>query len=154
MKNIYSICALLGLASVQSLRILPENSLSELRPEDNQDLQLSSDINLLAEPCAEPLEISEANLRVELDYFSRRFEKKHYDNAMKIYSELKKKGAAPQLSVHTWELYDKAFSFARVRRFEEVQHHMDLIQHFQDNLNQNFSNGQNVANFIDVCKKA
>ena len=31
---------------------------------------------------------------------------------------------------------------------------MDLIQHFEDNLNQNFTNGQHVANFIQVAKAA
>ena len=31
---------------------------------------------------------------------------------------------------------------------------MDLIQHMEDNLNQNFSNGQHLAQFIQVCKAA
>ena len=31
---------------------------------------------------------------------------------------------------------------------------MDLIQHFEDNLNQNFTNQQAVENFIQVGKKA
>jgi hypothetical protein len=32
----------------------------------------------------------------------------------------KKSGVAPKLSVHTYELYDKAFSFPRVRRYAFV----------------------------------
>ena len=63
-------------------------------------------------------------------------------------------GQAPKLSVHTWELYDEAFAFPRVRRYDLVQQHMDLIQHFEDNLNQNMSNGQLVSNYIKVCKDA
>jgi len=39
---------------------------------------------------------------------------------MKIYKELVKDGADPQLYVTTWELYDKAFSFPRVRRYDFV----------------------------------
>ena len=31
---------------------------------------------------------------------------------------------------------------------------MDLLQHFEDNLNQNFMNSQNLANFIKVGKSA
>ena len=31
---------------------------------------------------------------------------------------------------------------------------MDLIQHFEDNLNSNFTNQQNVENFITVAKEA
>ena len=105
-------------------------------------------------PCEEALEVSEAELNIQLDYFSRKFDMKHYDNAMKIYGELKKQGKNPKLQVTTWELYDKAFSFPRVRRYDLVQQHMDLIQHMEDNLNQNFSNGQHLAAFIQVAKAA
>ena len=108
----------------------------------------------LQKPCEESLEVTEEQLNIELDYFSRSFDMKHYTNAMKIYGELAKEGKHPQLAVHTWELYDAAFAFPRVRRYDLVQQHMDMIQHFQDNLNQNFSNGQHVANFIRVCKAA
>ena len=31
---------------------------------------------------------------------------------------------------------------------------MDLIQHMEDNLNQNFTNGQHLTNFIQVAKAA
>jgi len=108
----------------------------------------------LEQPCEEALEVSVENLNVELDYFSRRCDRKHYDNAMKIYGELLKQGKNPRVFVNTWELYDNAFSFPRVRRYDLVQQHMDLIQHFEDNLNQNFTNQQHVANFIQVCKAA
>ena len=43
---------------------------------------------------------------------------------------------------------------SRVRRYELVQRHMDILEHFQDNLNQNFSNGQAVDNFIRVAHEA
>jgi hypothetical protein len=56
--------------------------------------------------------------------------------------------------VHTWELYDAGFSFPRVRRYELVQNLMDKVEHFQDNLNQNFSNQQHVSNFLRVAKEA
>jgi hypothetical protein len=45
-----------------------------------------------AEPCEEALEMTEENMRGEMDYFSRSFDKKHYDNAMHIWGELKKNG--------------------------------------------------------------
>ena len=73
---------------------------------------------------------------------------------MQVYKELKKQGKDPKVSIHTWELYDKAFSFPRVRRYDLVQKHMDLIQHFQDNLNENFTNKLHVDNFIRVAKNA
>ena len=100
------------------------------------------------------LEIDEATLNAQLDYFSRDFDKKHYENAMKIYAELKKQGKDPKVRVQTFELYDKAFAFERVRRYDLVQQHMALIEHMQDNLNQNFTNQQNVDQFITVCKAA
>ena len=69
---------------------------------------------------------------------------------MTIYKELKKAGKDPKVSIHTWELYDKAFPFEKVRRYDLVQQHMDMIQHFEDNLNENFTNQQAVDQFITV----
>ena len=85
---------------------------------------------------------------IQLDYFSRRLDMKYYDNALKIYAELKKMGQDPQVNVHTYELYDQSFSFPRVRRYELVQSHMDQLEHFQDNLNTNISNEVAMANFL------
>ena len=126
---------------------VPKNHEAEPALKDTIDLQLEK-------PCTEALEVSEEQLNIELDYFSRNFDIKHYNNAMKIYGELAKEGKHPSLAVHTWELYDAAFSFPRVRRYDLVQQHMDLIQHFEDNLNQNMSNMQHVTNFIRVAKAA
>ena len=106
------------------------------------------------EPCEPALDVSVKQLNIELDYFSRSFDQKHYDQAMAIYGELKKDGLNPPVRVNTYELYDAAFSFPRVRRYDLVQQHMEMIQHFEDNLNANFSNKQAVANFIQVCKAA
>ena len=74
-----------------------------------------------AEPCEPALDVSLEELKIQLDYFSRRLERKYYDNAMKIYAELKKDGLDPPLRVNTWEMYDKSFSFDRVRRYDFVQ---------------------------------
>ena len=45
------------------------------------------------------LNIDEATLNQQLDYFSRDFDKKHYENAMKIYSEMKKQGKDPKVRI-------------------------------------------------------
>ena len=140
----YTALALVGIASAVKI--------TNNEPDFELNVQLDSTLN---KPCEEALEVSVENLNVELDYFSRRCDRKHYDNAMKFYAELvKEKGLNPRVFVNTWELYDGAFSFPRVRRYDLVQQHMDLLQHFEDNLNQNFTNGQNLANFIQVCKSA
>ena len=63
-------------------------------------------------PCEPPLEISVENMNIEMDYFSRRLDKKHYFNAIKIWDELRNKGfkgKGPKIT--TWELYDQSFSF-------------------------------------------
>ena len=66
-------------------------------------------------------ELSQKTIDVELDYFSRNFDKRHYNNAMAVYNELLKKGQEPEVKVHTWELYDKAFTrFERVRKYDQV----------------------------------
>ena len=53
--------------------------------------------------------------------------------------------------VHTFELYDKAFSFPRVRKYKETQENMDMLEHFEDNLNMNVSNKRHLANFLKVA---
>jgi hypothetical protein len=71
---------------------------------------------------------------------------------MNIAGALKaKSGAAPKLQVHTWELLDKAFTFPRIRRYAYVQENMDMLEHFEDNLNTNISNSVNMANFLKVA---
>ena len=88
----------------------------------------------------------------QMDYFSRRLDVTHFDNAMKILANLTANhGYKGSIAVHTYELYDKAFSFPRVRRYEFVQENMDMLEHFQDNLNLNISNRQNLLNFIRVA---
>jgi hypothetical protein len=79
-----------------------------------------------------------------MDQFSRKFDKENYNNAVEIAKKLGKK--APK--VKTWELLDNSFSFPRVRRYESVQAGMDMVEHFQDNMNTNMSNQVNVDNFI------
>ena len=146
----YSLIAVSALiATTSAIQLEEKNTEAQLWLYPNGDV-----VNLDENGCDDGLEISEAQLYIELDYFSRKFDRKNYDNAMKIYDELKKLGKNPKLFVNTWELYDAAFSFPRVRRYDLVQQHMDLIQHFEDNLNQNMSNGQLVSNFIKVCKDA
>jgi hypothetical protein len=79
-----------------------------------------------------------------MDQFSRHFNKLNYDNAIEIAGKI---GAAPP-RVKSWELNDAAFSFPRVRRYDFVNQNMDMLEHFQDNLNTNITNQKNVANFI------
>jgi hypothetical protein len=54
--------------------------------------------------------------------------------------------------VKTWELLDVSFGFPSVRRYDLVQQNMDMMEHFQDNLNTNISNMKAVNNFIRVGK--
>ena len=83
-----------------------------------------------------------------MDMFSRTFDRKYYDNAMKISSELK---ISPP-KANAWELMDASFAFPRLRRYQFVQENMDLLEHFQDNFNMNKSNQVNVDNLIRVGK--
>jgi hypothetical protein len=57
------------------------------------------------------------------------------------------------MKIHTWELYNKAFSFPRVRRYGIVNDNMDMLEHFQDNVNLNSSNSVNFENFLRVAKQ-
>ena len=98
--------------------------------------------------CTERLWESADEMEWQMDQFSRKFNIQNYLNAMEIAKELKLK--PPR--VHTWELLDGSFSWPKVRRYADVQENMDLVEHFQDNLNTNISNMHNVENFIRVGK--
>ena len=104
------------------------------------------------EPCVY-LDENDEELQYQMDMFSRTLDERHWTNAKNIAGALaKKSGKAPKLSVHTWELFDNAFSFPRVRRYQFVNENMDMLEHFQDNVNTNISNERNMANFLRVAK--
>lgn len=104
-------------------------------------------------PCEETLNITEFEMIKQMEYFSRRLEKEYFDNALTIWKNLTKDGRMDRpLMVHTWELYDKAFTFPRVRRYTFVQENLDMLEHFEDNLNTNISNKMNLANFLRVAQ--
>ena len=71
-----------------------------------------------AGPCEEKLNITEYEMIKNMEYFSRKLEIDYFNNAMTIWKNLTKEGKMDRpLMVHTWELYDKSFSFPRVRRY-------------------------------------
>ena len=74
-------------------------------------------------------------------------------NAMKIKEELEKGGASPKFAVTTKELYDKSFSFPKVRNYDYAVQQMNELEHYEDNLNSNLSNGQHLKKFVEIAKK-
>ena len=81
-------------------------------------------------PCVY-LDENDEELQYQMDMFSRTLDARHWTNAKNIAEALtKKSGKAPKLSVHTWELYDNAFTFPRVRRYNVVNENMDMLEHF------------------------
>lgn len=104
-----------------------------------------------APPCIY-LDETQGELDKQVDLFSKTLDPRHWTNVLNIAGAMKKKsGSAPRLQVHTWELLDKAFTFPRIRRYAYVQENMDMLEHFEDNLNTNVSNSVNMANFMKVA---
>jgi hypothetical protein len=101
-------------------------------------------------PCVY-LDETQAELSYQVDMFSRTLDSRHWTNVGNIAKAMKDAGKTPGIYIHTWELYDKSFSFPRVRRYAMVQDNMDMLEHFQDNLNQNLSNSQHMSNFLRVA---
>jgi hypothetical protein len=103
-------------------------------------------------PCVY-LDETVGELEYQMEMFSRTLDPRHWTNVLNIYGALKKKGAKnlPKLQVKTWDLYDKAFSFPRIRRYNYVCENMDMLEHFQDNLNTNISNSVHMENFLRVA---
>lgn len=98
--------------------------------------------------CEERLWADPRELKWQMEMFSRTCERKYYDNSVKIAKDIN----AELPKVNAWELLNKSFAFDRIRRYDFVNENMDMLEHFQDNLNMNRSNLVNVDNFIRVCK--
>jgi hypothetical protein len=94
--------------------------------------------------CPDPLHMTRQEMNIQMDYFSRRLDVNNYNNAMKIFGKIG--GAGPRVT--TWELYDKAFSFDRVRRYDYVVENMNTLEQFEDNLNTNISNSVAMNRFL------
>jgi hypothetical protein len=116
----YAFIALLGVASAVQL----ENQMEQANKYEVVNNKIFLD------GCPTPLPETEAELALQLEEFSRTLDKTHYNNAMHIYGELKKAGKDPKIRVNTYEFLDKAFAFERVRRYDLVQQHMNLVEHF------------------------
>ena len=110
--------------------------------------------SISADPaCPPPLEISEEELSFQLGSFSRTFEMTNWNNAMEVAAGLAKTGKTPRFAVTTKELYDKSFSFPKVRNYDYAVSNMNELEHYEDNLNKNLSNKLALTRFIEVAKK-
>ena len=123
--------------------------------ESNTAIQASTTVDQTVNveaPCVY-LDETVAELEYQMEMFSRTLDPRHWTNVQNIHNALVAKGAKnlPKLQVKTWELYDKAFSFPRIRRYNFVCENMDMLEHFQDNLNTNISNTVHMENFLRVA---
>lgn len=103
--------------------------------------------------CGPIVNLTEDEMNKQMEYFSRKLDPELFNNALWIWGNLTDKDPnfKGKLLVHTWELYDKAFKFDRVRRYQFVQENMDMLQHFEDNLNLNIANSVHFQNFLRVA---
>lgn len=124
-----------------------DDSESDDDDDDGDLVQLKSQIQT-GGPCVY-LDETQDELDYQVDMFSRTLDPRHWKNATNIAKKLKNpKG----VRVHTWELYDKAFTFPRVRRYNFVNDNMDMLEHFQDNLNTNITNEVNMERFLRAAQ--
>jgi hypothetical protein len=161
----YAIALLLGV--VVATQDVPNNQLVRINTsafedpkdagsDDDDDSDEDSDdegddqLVQLEQPCVY-LDETQDELDYQIDMFSRNFDARHWTNAQNIAKAI---GADPaKMKIHTWELYDKAFSFPRVRRYNFVNDNMDMMEHFQDNANLNITNNRNMENWMRVAKQ-
>merc|ERR1711981_771117 len=103
----------MGIISMKFIAILGAVAAGDIeRHIDNQEFLFEL---MQLQNCPEPLEISEDNLHYQLGEFSRNFEMENWNNAMHVKGQLEVGGARPKFAVTTKELYDKSFSFPKVR---------------------------------------
>jgi hypothetical protein len=166
MKSIV-LAALLGVASCVSI---PDNQLVRIntsafadskalgepekgKDDDDDDDDSDDELVQLNDPCVY-LDETQDELDYQVDMFSRTLDVRHWKNAQNIAKAMGKNGSsAAGLKIHTWELYDTAFSFPRVRRYGFTNDNMDMLEHFQDNVNLNSSNEVNFQNFLRTAQQ-
>ena len=127
-------------------------STSAMGLSDNQE-KLYELMQLNTAECPKPLEISEDEMHYQLGEFSRNFNMDNWDNAMEVKGKLAKAGKNPKFAVTTKELYDKSFSFPKVRNYDYAVEQMNELEHYEDNLNNNLSNKLALTRFVEVAKK-
>jgi len=160
----YTAVALVLLGAISSAEARVPNALTQvqvkntayLADSDSSSSEDSDDDGTLLQldaPC-EYLDETNDELDYQIDMFSRTLDPRHWTNVVNIAKAMgEKTGTHPSLAkVHTWELYDTGFSFPRVRRYNFVNENMDMLEHFQDNLNTNISNTVHMANFLRVAE--
>ena len=103
--------------------------------------------------CPPPLEITEEEMNYQMGEFSRNFKMENWDNAVKIKNALAEKGQKVKFAVTTKELYDKSFSFPKVRNYDYAVENMNELEHYEDNLNSNNTNSLALKRFVEVAKK-
>ena len=131
--KLIAIAALLGAAtqveatqtSVTTLKSLQSTEVAAVDSDDEGIMDLVQ----LDAPCVYLDETAE-ELAYQVEMFSRTLDIRHWTNAKAIQDRLISNGQDAKIKVFTWELYDKAFSFPRVRRYEFVQENMDMLEHF------------------------
>lgn len=138
--------ALVGALSTTQAMTIDAHSLSHSDVHNLQALQA-------VEPPCVYLDESLDELNYQIDMFSRTLDERHWTNVLNLQDALaKKNGSPPPIEVHTWDLLDKAFAFPRIRRYDFVEENMNMLEHFEDNLNTNISNSVNFANFLRVAR--
>lgn len=103
--------------------------------------------------CPPPLEITEEEMNYQMGEFSRNFKMENWDNSVKIKNALAEKGKKVKFAVTTKELYDKSFSFPKVRNYDYAVENMNELEHYEDNLNSNNTNSLALKRFVEVAKK-
>ena len=93
--------------------------------------------------------VTQADVVKNMELFSRTLDKKYFDLAVKINGKVG--GKIPKVT--TWELFDKAFTWPNIRKYEIVKVDMDILEHFQDNLNTNITNSVLLDRFIKNAVK-
>jgi hypothetical protein len=147
----FAALALIGAVSASNISHNQERLYEIMALQTGSTFEYSKKVD--ANGCPIPLEITEDELQYQLGEFSRNFNMDNWDNAMKVKGGLSKVGKAPKFAVTTKELYDKSFSFPKVRNYDYAVEQMNELEHYEDNLNNNLSNKLALTRFVEVAKK-
>ena len=98
-------------------------------------------------------------MKEDLDNFSRTFESKKFQKALKTYHKLENGGylelnEISAVKVNSFELFKKGFKFENMCQNEDAAALLEELDIAQNNLNNNLTNGMLLDSFVKVAQKA
>lgn len=94
------------------------------------------------------VEENSSKINQEMENFSVTLNKKHFDSALKMQTELKEQGMDIPLKIHSSDVYKKSFTFPQIAHNDYAVEQLESLSIAEQNLNKDPSNDTLFDNFV------